>query len=62
MNLRNLTGIEASLFIVIGSISSIMCMIGLYAGDAVSKYLSSRAELWSGVILLVLAVAIVIGH
>lgn len=47
---------------VIGAISGIMCMIGLYAGGVVTKYLPSRAELLSGVILLVLAVAIVIGH
>ena len=48
--------------IVIGAMSGIMCMIGLYAGGVITKYLPSRAELLSGVILLVLAVAIVIGH
>jgi putative Mn2+ efflux pump MntP len=45
---------------VIGLMSGTMCILGLFLGRALADYLSSRAELLSGVLLLVLAVAIVV--
>jgi putative Mn2+ efflux pump MntP len=45
---------------VMGAISSMICVIGLLVG-AVARYLPSRAELLSGFILLFLAVALAIG-
>ena len=48
--------------IVIGLMSSILCVIGLFVGRAVARYLPPRAELLSGVLLLVLAMALVIEH
>ena len=46
--------------IVIGLMSGMMCILGLFVGRALAGYFSSRAELLSGVLLLVLAVALVI--
>jgi manganese efflux pump family protein len=48
--------------LVIGAISGMMCVIGLLVGGAVARYLPCQAELLSGVILLMLAMALVIGH
>ena len=48
--------------IVIGLMSGMLCSIGLFVGRAVARYLPSKAELLSGVILLVFAMALVIGH
>jgi manganese efflux pump family protein len=47
--------------IVIGLICGMMCVIGLLIGSTVAKYLPSESELLSGVILLVLAAALVVG-
>jgi putative Mn2+ efflux pump MntP len=47
--------------IVIGVMSGMMCMIGLLVGGVVARYLPSRVELFTGVLLLVLA-ALAIGN
>ena len=46
--------------IVIGLMSGMLCILGLFLGRAIAGYLSSRAELLSGVLLLVVAAALVI--
>lgn len=46
--------------IVIGAISGIMCIVGLILGATFAKALPSQAAFFSGVMLLVLAVALVI--
>lgn len=43
--------------LVIGVVSGSLCAVGLFAGTQLRRWMPKRAELWSGVYLLVLAVA-----
>ena len=43
--------------VIIGAISTLMCLVGLYLGEVLRRYIPQRAELLAGVYLVALGIA-----
>lgn len=48
--------------IIIGVVTFIICLIGIYVGDKIGKFIGNRLELIGGLILIAIGIKIVIEH
>ena len=48
--------------IIIGVVTFIICLIGIYVGDKIGRFIGNKLELIGGLILIIIGIKIVIEH